>query len=62
MNRCKIGEMNTAMVLRKAIPLNKAYMDANSFPEVEYMGVTGPIPVSIMEAFNRESIQDKSAK
>jgi hypothetical protein len=54
--------MNTAMVLRKAIPLNNAYIDANSFPEVVYIGVTGPIPVRIMEAFKSESIQDKSAK
>jgi len=45
-----MGARNTATVLRKAMPLNKAYNEANTFAVLVVSSVTGPIPVNIIDA------------
>jgi hypothetical protein len=47
---------------KKTIPLNRQYATANNLPLTVVKGVTGPIPVRIIEAFSSESIQDISPK
>jgi hypothetical protein len=42
--------MKIAAVVRKTIPLNKAYSDEKTFPPVVVRTFPGPIPVNIIEA------------
>ena len=40
----------TAMIVRKATPLNNAYADANSLPARVFSSLAGPMPVRIIDA------------
>jgi hypothetical protein len=45
-----IGAKNTAVMLRNATPLYRAYIEEKILAEGVFISTTGPIPVRIMQA------------
>jgi hypothetical protein len=44
-----MGAKNTAVTLRKATPLYKAYNEENNLAAADFISTTGPIPVNIIQ-------------